>query len=182
LNDEDVWRLLEAINEGTKYNGRFIGRKFMASLHAYQHGELFIERHDKWVPPPERYRLPIDDLLEELISRERSPKISEATIADCAASDGPFYWARSGLHFAVSGTYHPDYDREWAAGRKKLLENIDSAAKNLRLIRKRRFPNADGKPFPPGSEWHVNVATAIAEETASAEHLAGKTNEQFETF
>lgn len=137
LSDEEAKELLIAIDKGETYRGQIVGERFRASKKAYYHGEMSWKRHPAWAPPAEPYRLAVDELLLELMARERSPRIAEHRSAtpDDFTVYGPFHIMRVYLDNAVfQAGDDDDYDPLDQLRALKLVDNIDQARRILSEI------------------------------------------------
>jgi hypothetical protein len=108
------------------------------------------ENHPAWIPPPGSYRLSIDDVLLEMMSRTRSPRIAEdrAGNSDVLRTYGPFALARIHLDNAVFSAIDPHDEKGWVAGKIKLLEDIDTAAEILMAITGYPYQSYKISPLP----------------------------------
>jgi hypothetical protein len=136
FTDEAAWELMTAILTERPYKGRVIGERFLISDRAYFRGGMSNKSYPAWAPPIERYRLPIDDILLELMSRKRSPTIAEhrADNSDILKIHGPFFVTRAHLHNAVFGIANMKDEKEYATENTKLLADIDKCMEILRRM------------------------------------------------
>jgi hypothetical protein len=131
LTNEEAYKLISAVGRGNsyKYKGRYVGEKFRQSVKYFS----VTEPGRDWTPPPQRYRLDIDDVIEKLLSRNSTPMISRMDGENSSPLRlwGPFSLARDHLSFFAVWQSDPAFDENRNLGLQSLANDLKRAKESL---------------------------------------------------
>lgn len=144
LASDEAYKIIYGACRGIPYNGRDIGNRFRLSCLS------FSARYSEqaWIIPPQTLRLDIDDVIEKLLKRNASPKISKSDNEPCVGLRlwGPFDLARSHLLNFGAWCLNPPEDEQRNLRLNSMLGEIKSARSLLEKLLSRDRLNFLGIP------------------------------------
>lgn len=129
LTDEEAYDLLNSIARGPEYGPYDMGEAFRMSSYLAERDALTKTAPGDWKPPPVKYRLAIDDNIDELMARNAAPRIDpqRADNSNALKWSGPYNLARFHLEGALRWAINPVEKRKLADRIEHITADIDDA-------------------------------------------------------
>lgn len=124
LSDAEAYELLQSVAYESIAGGRAFGHNFRTSVQFYRYEG---SHYPKWEAPPRRFRLGIDDNIDELLGRTSAPRIEPSSKVAALRINGPYRLVRLHLELIVSYAIDPAQEEARAALITDVINDIEDA-------------------------------------------------------